>query len=258
MKFRYQFKTSDGERHDGEISAASREAVFVELKKKGIKPYGVVLAPGFLNRLCAIGKRTYAIVFLSAVCLALVFALRSQLATRRNPADALIAPRQQIYGDPAILRQCESRAWRNVFTNALDVLLASYAIPGRAVDFAQTRELAAQVALPAPLSQLVDYPRPLASRPDSPEIASMRRMVNWMRRELFDYLSAGGKFADYVLRLRQRQADECQMRERINVELQEISRRMGDYQTREAFESAWEEKNEVLRTMGILPFPIPD
>ena len=254
MRYLYQYKTKDGERHDGEICAASREGVFAELKKKGIKPYGVVLAPGFVNWLQSLGKRTYAIVLLSAVVIvAVAYALRTKEAARTALRDTrTYEQRSQIYGDPAILRQCEAKEWANVFSDPLEQVLAVYAIPGRGVDYAAARGKARDVREPLHLE-----PVPVLES-DSAEIASMKRMVNWMKRELSNYISDGGKFSDYVMRLQHRQNEECQIRGRIEVEMGKLNRQRPKFPTRAAFESAWEEKNEVLRTMGILPFPLPD
>ena len=46
MDFTYAYKTSDGTRHEAEISAASREEVFVTLRARGIKPIKVVAKDG--------------------------------------------------------------------------------------------------------------------------------------------------------------------------------------------------------------------
>lgn len=46
MKFLYAYKTSDGERHEGEIEAASRDVAFEMLRREGIRPIKVVSANG--------------------------------------------------------------------------------------------------------------------------------------------------------------------------------------------------------------------
>lgn len=46
MKFTYAYKTSDGTRHEEIIDASSREEVFIELRKKGIRPIKVVANNG--------------------------------------------------------------------------------------------------------------------------------------------------------------------------------------------------------------------
>ena len=46
MKYTYAYKTSDGTRHEATMAAESREAVFAELRKQGIKAIKVVAADG--------------------------------------------------------------------------------------------------------------------------------------------------------------------------------------------------------------------
>ena len=46
MKYTYAYKTSDGVRHEESMNAASREDVFAELRKRGIKAIKVVAADG--------------------------------------------------------------------------------------------------------------------------------------------------------------------------------------------------------------------
>ena len=41
MKYTYAYKTSDGTRHEESMNAASREDVFAELRKRGIKTVGL-------------------------------------------------------------------------------------------------------------------------------------------------------------------------------------------------------------------------
>ena len=46
MKYTYAYKTSDGIRHEDSMNASSREDVFAELRKRGIKAIKVVAADG--------------------------------------------------------------------------------------------------------------------------------------------------------------------------------------------------------------------
>ena len=71
MKFIYEYKTKENEQRSGEFCAPSRDDVYRELRKQGIKPYKVYLAPGLLNRIQSYGKRTAAILVLGAGCLVL-------------------------------------------------------------------------------------------------------------------------------------------------------------------------------------------
>ena len=46
MKYTYAYKESNGTRHEASMNAESREAVFAELRKQGIKAIKVVAADG--------------------------------------------------------------------------------------------------------------------------------------------------------------------------------------------------------------------
>lgn len=247
MRFSYQYKTSDGERHAGEMRAASRELVFSELKKRGIKPYGVVLSPGLWNHIQAMGKRSLAIVVLAIAVIGLgLYGLSlKRVVNTSQDEHSPFESRSQIYGDPSILSQCQAKGWANVFTNRLDLLLAAFAIPGRGVDLVRVRECAAEIREPLDM-ELVDV---VASDPN--EIARMKRMVNWMKRELKTYLADGGSLASYVRRLQMRQQQECDVRGRVELELKRLDGSSADY------ERQWEQKNDELRTMGLLPIPMP-
>lgn len=249
MRFVYQYKTSDGERHEGEISVASREAVFTELKKRGIKPYDVALAPGLGNWILSLGKRVYAIAVLTVL---LVLSLGTVLVQRRTVQEAVKATvasheerRTQIYGDPLALQTCEEKGWANVFPGALEQLLAAYAIPAKEVDVAHVSSLVSQVKEP------IDLEPVSIGQEDSAEIAKMKRMVNWMKRELASYLEAGGTFGGYAERLHARLAEERRVRIRIETELRHLGRDAN-------FEAEWEAKNKILRAMGIMPIKKPE
>ena len=99
MKFDYQFRTPGNELQSGTIAASSRDAAFAALKRQGVNPSRVVLAPGVLNRLAAIGKRGWLIVILALALLAAVLSLL------RRPS----AP--SVRGgdiDPEVLRRLEA------------------------------------------------------------------------------------------------------------------------------------------------------
>lgn len=247
MRFLYQYKTSDGERHEGEIRVASREAVFTELKKQGIKPYGVELAPGFCNWVASLGKRVYAIgvlTILLVIAMGVAFSLQRKVQVVVNAAMPTEERRAQIYGDPLVMQTCEAKGWSNVFPNALEQVLAAYAIPAKDVNLTEVRALIQQVVTPLDLAPVS------IDAQDSDEIARMKRMVNWMKKELAAYVEAGGTFSDYAERLQSRLEEERRVRARIETELSLL-----DHD--EDYESQWEEKNKILRAMGIMPIPMP-
>lgn len=247
MRFLYQYKTSDGERHEGEIRVASREAVFTELKKQGIKPYGVELAPGFCNWFASLGKRVYAIgvlTILLAIAIGIVFSLQRKVQVVVNASAPIVERRAQIYGDPLVLQTCEAKGWSNVFPDALERVLAAYAIPAKDVNISDVRKLVSQVAKPVDLAPVS------IDAHDSNEVSQMKRMVNGMKNELAVYIEAGGTFNGYAERLQSRLEEERRVRMRIETELSLLDRD-------ENYESQWEEKNKVLRAMGIMPIPMP-
>lgn len=125
MKFLYEYKTPQNERRSGEISASSREDVFSQLKREGIKPFNVKLAPGLLNRVASIGKRWFAIAILSVLLVgAGVFAFvtrttawvpSDEFAALRNEAELIVAEGTNDY--------LTARAdLRRLFTERLDRL----------------------------------------------------------------------------------------------------------------------------------------
>ena len=130
MKFTYQYKTKDGQQHSGVYAAASRTAVYDELKKKGIKPFNVTLAPGFLNWVASSGKRGAAIAVLSLALVALICYIASRPAP--EPTDlSKSMPRHQIYGDPVLVERFERGDFEGVLTNKADQMLAWFAQPGK-------------------------------------------------------------------------------------------------------------------------------
>ena len=237
MKFVYQYKTKENERRSGEIAASSKDDVFIQLKKIGVRPFGVELAPGFFNKIQSYGKRTYAIVALAVLCVALA---AIAFFSRRSVKESVAERRGQIYGDPSILQVCEREGWANVIQGDFNLLLAKFAQPGREVS-------GVKKGVVADLAYLEVVPA------DSAEVQKMKRMINWMKDELKAYLAAGGSVDDYLDRLIERQDAEVAIRERTGTELDMLKDN-----PKENFEKEWETKNEMLRKMGIRTFPLPN
>ena len=138
MRFLYGCKTRENERRSGEILAQSRSAVYAELKKQGVRPYKVELAPGFLNWLQSLGKRTAAIVLLAlgvACFIALWRGERDEAETFKDKATAFAdrfenKTRRQVIGDAAIIEKGICNGWADIFPEEGERFLASFAIPG--------------------------------------------------------------------------------------------------------------------------------
>ena len=244
MKFRYGYKTSDGERHEGVYSASSRDAVYAELKKQGIRPYFVELAPGLINRILSIGKRGFAILLLAVgLAVALVYGYK---LTRTNSTyiDSLTSPqpRHQIWGDPALMAELARTDYAEVFANEGERILARFAQPGVGVDV----KMSDASRLGPLVGKCLDSAIALNDT-DVREVAELKRIVMWMKEELRRYLSDGiGTPERYVRRLIERQMAEIQMEADVAMRLRN-----------EKDPAVWRQYNERLRAAGLKAIPVP-
>ncbi len=85
MRFNYEYRTRENELKSGSLSASSRDAAYALLKKNGVNPSRMTLAPGLMNRLASFGWRVWLIVFLS-VLLAVLAVRVSDLTSAPSPA----------------------------------------------------------------------------------------------------------------------------------------------------------------------------
>ena len=257
MKYTYAYKTSDGVRHEDSMNAASREEVFAELRKRGIKAIKVVAADGSKanGEVRGVRKRAVAALVALAVISASVVAFfggtRTAAVVAANPV--AVSPRHQIYGDPAIVETFERGDFSNVLTREGDRLLAVFAQPGRLMCAKGTnpRKLSANAA-----AQFVDYARNelgtdndiLIFTGESREIRELKQIVNGIRDEMRTYLANGnGTPRSFWRRLNERTLSEIQIYERTKRELE-----------KEQSTQAWEEKNEALRRLGLRTIPFPN
>ena len=247
MKFLYQYKTSDGTRHDGVCSAASRDAAYDKLKSEGVKPFNVVPAPGVVNRLlCALGRRGVALVVVSflLVC-AIAVAVVGQRRDSGSSDDVFLASmRRQIIGDAAVIEDGIRTGWKDVFAHEGERFLASFAIPGVAATVRTTSvdELSAALARQVAVSD-----------EDSIEVRQIKSMVEGLKRELRAYVADGGTIAQYGERIVERQEMEIGFYNRVKTEI-ELAAREG---MSEAAVEKWRSGNNELRRMGIRLVPFP-
>lgn len=205
MKFIYGYKTKANEMREGEIFAPSRDAVYSELRKQGIKPFKVDLAPGFGNWLASLGKRVYAIIALSVVCVALAVVV-GRVAFNAPQSDQAPQPRHQIYGDPALMDELRRTDYAAVFRNEGDRILARYAQPGQVV------EVRSEAAVLASALAMSDEESVVFGEDDTRETRELKQIVLWMRGELRNYLANGiGTPERYLFRLNERQQREAQI-----------------------------------------------
>lgn len=248
MIFSYGYKTKENEVREGTIAASSRDGAYRKLKELGIKPFRVELAHGTFNWLASLGKRTYAILALCALCSALCVVL---FRTRHEARSTSYSPqpRHQIYGDPALMAELERDDFAAVFTHPGDRVLACYAQPGQKVPRASDSAPKAQAKALADL--MCSSPNLFAARGaphEAREIIELKRIVLGMRGELRRYLANGiGTPERYILRLNERQAREAMIYSNALRELEG-----------ETDPAKWEQVNDSLRAIGIKTIPMPE
>ena len=254
MKFIYEYKTSGNERRSGEICAASRQDVFAELKKQGVKPYKVELAPGFANWVQSLGKRTAAILVLGVGCLVLgTFYLRTSkdLTSLTSDYSSLSdkfenKTRRQVIGDTAIIEKGIRTGWSDVFAEEGERFLASFAIPGVPAGQRNTTEEEIRAAL----SRQVE-----PNESDGIEARQIKAMVEGMKDELREFLRNGGTVKAFGNCLVERQEAELGYYNRTKGELETMKNSgMGDKE----LEVLWEKRNNELRQMGVKLVPLPE
>lgn len=252
MKFLYEYKTKENERRSGEIDAPSRPAVYAELKKQGIRPYKVDLAPGFWNWVRSLGKRTAAIVVLAILCVTLAIAVGRIVLNAPQPSpveESLDSPiRRQVIGDTAIIEKGIRTGWADVFELEGERFLASFAIPGVPAGQRSTTEEEIRKALST-------RHEARGTQSDSLEARQIVAMVEGMKDELRDFLRAGGTIREFGACLVERQEAELGYYNRTKGELETLSKSgMPDKE----LETLWEKRNSELRQMGIRLVPLPE
>ena len=260
MKYTYAYKTSDGVRHEDSINAASREEVFAELRKRGIKAIKVVAADGSKanGEVRGVRKRAVAaLVVLAAVCAGVVaYFSGTRTAAVVAANSAMSSPRHQIYGDPAIMEPIERGDFGGILSREGDKMLAIFAQPGklmcaRGVDPRRlgtgNEERGTVFEAYAKDEVAADKDIHIAAD-DSREVRELKQIVNGMREEMREYLANGnGTPRSYWRRLNERTLSEIQIYERTRRELE-----------KEKSPAVWEQKNDALRRLGLRTIPNPN
>ena len=254
MRFTYEYKTSENERRSGEIAAPSRAAVYSELKKRGIRPYKVDLAPGFANWLASLGKRTAAIALLGAAVIAvglLWIGQRDQAETFKDKAVAFSdrfenKTRRQVIGDAAVIEKGIRNGWADVFPDEGERFLASFAVPGVPAGQRNTTEEEIRAAL----SRQV-----MPDEADGIEARQIKSMVEGMKDELRDFMRDGGSIRQFGACLVERQEAELGYYSRAKAELEALQ---ASGAPAKEIEALWERRNAELRQMGVRLLPLPE
>ena len=260
MKYTYAYKTSDGVRHEDSMNAASREEVFTELRKRGIKAIKVVAADGSKANGEVRGVRKRAVAALVALA-ALVVGVVAYFGGTRTAAvvaanSATSSPRHQIYGDPAIMEPIERGDFGGILPREGDKMLAIFAQPGklmcargvnprRWVTVNGERGTVFEAYAKNELAANKDIQ---IAAEDSREVRELKQIVNGIREEMRGYLANGnGTPRSFWRRLNERTLEEMRIYDRTKRELEN-----------EKSSVVWEEKNEALRTLGLRTIPLPE
>ena len=283
MKFAYTYRSSDGQRHAGEIDAPSRDEAFAALRGRGIRPIRVTTVGGQAPQDTQDtwdAKRRVPVLAVLGVLGVLALSVWWQFAVHQEAAPyqvltpqgpvtlSVAAPlaRQMIPGDRRRIEEAITLE-RNpsAFRFAAEVWLARYAEPGRPVvasDGEKPTETEFATALKEPIR--------IAST-DFTEVVDLKRIVVGMKREMKAYLAGGGTAEQYLAELEKRQRLEISYRESAERRLADLlssaleSSNGGSAQARPAASAFlrdaydyWLKANAHLQSMGIWPLPLPD
>ena len=245
MKYTYAYKTSDGTRHEATMVAKSRDEVFAELRKQGIKAIKVVAADGSKanGEIHGVRKRVVAVLVAFVALGVGIVAYFGGTRTGGNltpsePSFATDQDRRQIIGDAAIIEKNIRNGWSDVFELEGERFLASFAIPGVKAGQRNTSEKEFQAAL--------DHSCKVKPT-DSLEVQQIKAMVEGMKNEARRYIAAGGSIVEYGKRLTDRQEAEISVYSRVKADLDKARRNMKD----DEFMTYWEKRNDELRNLGI-------
>ena len=246
MKYTYAYKTSDGTRHKATMVAKSRDEVFAELRKRGIKAIKVVAADGSKANGEIHGVRKRVVVALVAFVAVGVGVVAYFSGTRSGgelggsvaTAFATGQDRRQVIGDAAIIEKGIRNGWSDVFTLEGERFLASFAIPGVKAGQRNTSEKEFALALETHGKINPD---------DSLETRQIKAMVEGMKNEARRYIDAGGSIVEYGKRLTERQDAEIAIYNRVKTDLDKAREAMTDNE----FILYWEKRNDELRNLGI-------
>ena len=244
MKYTYAYKTSDGVRHEDSMNADSRDEVFAELRKRGIKAIKVVAADGSKanGEVRGVRKRIVAVlVVLVAVAVGIVAyfgGARAGGSSESGTAFQTDQTRRQVIGDAAIIEKGIRNGWCDVFRLEGERFLASFAIPGVKAGQRNTSEKEFALALEAKCE---------INPADSLEARQIKAMVEGMKNEARSYIAAGGTIVEYGKRLTERQDAEIAVYNRVKADIEKARKTMPEAE----FMTYWEKRNDELRNLGI-------
>ncbi len=243
MRFKYAYRTSDGTRREDEMSAESREAVFEELRLRGIRAIKVVACDGSKANgdiSPTIRKRRLVLsALIGAFAASAIFIAFDRIGGFRemtkSDTDAIPSGPSERVATSRTRRQIGLEAMineiplRSIFTHPSEALLAQFAEPGRHVAV----DVKGDEALAEDFRDALETPIVISSE-DSPEIAELKRIVVGIKDEAKMMIASGKTFEEAVDYFVAQQQMEARYRESILSQ-----------------ESSTEEKNRLLSALGL-------
>lgn len=253
MKYTYAYKTSDGVRHEAVMNAASREEVFSELRKQGIKAIKVVASDGSKanGEIRGIRKRmVFVFLFIASVLVAATtwflaskkhnnISTQDSLAVRFLTAQPL--PRQNISGDRSRIDLA-----RDTLSDSTERFLAAFAEPGR-TNFLNEEKRPSDDDFIKAINSPTKY-----AEDEFTEAIDLKRIISGIKKEALEFLRGGGSVNEYIIELTNRQKLEISYRTKAEATLKK--KLHGNLS--EAY-TYWLKVNAGLESMGIYPLPLP-
>ena len=219
MDFIYFYKTSDGVRHEGRISASNRDEAFSTLRNSGIRPIKVIACDGSKENGAPARrgiKNKVAIISLSAALLVtlayIIVDMHSaehvalpQTAAESNFVEvkkiAKPRPRKQLS------QQVENPS--SFFLHEAESFLSRYAQPGRELDSQEFSEAMKDDLLDALEDVIIIHPS------DPREVTELKHIVAGLKEEASMILAGGKSVDDLIAWFDERQKMEIAYRKRI-------------------------------------------
>lgn len=244
--------------------AASRDEVFRELRKQGIKAIKVVAADGSKanGEIRGVRKRIVAlVVVLTAVAAGLVVYFVGRVAGNGDPETVMTAqgPVSVVTAMPLSRRAITGDRMRveaagEIFKLKAEAFLARFAEPGRAFS-APESDWPSKADFDAAFKTSVKY-----AENEYTEQIDLKRIVVGMKQEMMQYLRGGGLVSGYIRELIKRQKMEISYREKAEGHLKEMLGKFNDGGAKNAkgIYEYWLKANAQLQSMGIYTIAIPD
>lgn len=207
--------SSDGLRHEGEMTAPDKDSVYAELRKRGIHAIKVYerIAPIVRKGFAGLRKRDWSIIAIGLIAVGVGFALLDDAPEGEvdsRIASAFAEPRPRKW-----LALPEGADYNAIFRYPHEVYLAKYALPG--VASANSDEISIELEKDFYDNLKRDI---VIGEADDPAIAELKRMVVGMKIDALKYLSVPDGIRKLARWLEERQAMEILYRTQFSLRVE--------------------------------------